>query len=124
MSMVPRNKVLLASQGVTALVAVGVNLLAFWLIPAQWQASLWVSTGIEVLILLPLLGAQLGPGFGRTIDTQQRGRRLTAAGRCQVERGRQQHVLTAERSRQPRLIDGDHRASAREQREAAPICIG
>ena len=28
-----RNRVLLASQGVTALVAVGVNLLAFWLIP-------------------------------------------------------------------------------------------
>ena len=38
-----RNRVLLASQGVTALVAVGVNLLAFWLIPAHWQAFLWVS---------------------------------------------------------------------------------
>ena len=30
-----RNKVLLASQGVTALVAVGVNLLALWLIPGR-----------------------------------------------------------------------------------------
>ena len=50
-----RNKVLLASQGVTALVAVGVNLLAFWLIPSQWQAFLWVSAAIEILVLLPLL---------------------------------------------------------------------
>src|SRR5271170_5719201 len=43
-----RNKVLLASQGVTALVAVGVNLLAFWLIPTRWQVFLWVSAGIEI----------------------------------------------------------------------------
>src|SRR5690348_15734578 len=50
-----RNRVLLASQGLTAVVAVGVNLLAFWLIPAQWQAFLWVSAGIEIIILLPLL---------------------------------------------------------------------
>jgi len=34
-----RNRVLLASQGVTALVAVGVNLLAFWLIPGRWSCS-------------------------------------------------------------------------------------
>ena len=34
-----RNRVLLASQGVTALVAVGVNLLAFWLIPASGSSS-------------------------------------------------------------------------------------
>jgi putative MFS transporter len=50
-----RNKVLLASQGVTALVAVSVNLLALWLIPAYWQAFLWVSAGVEIIILLPLL---------------------------------------------------------------------
>src|ERR1700742_995536 len=50
-----RNKVLLASQGLTALVAVGVNLLAFCLSPSQWQAFLWISAAIEVLILLPLL---------------------------------------------------------------------
>ncbi len=54
-----RNRVLLASQGSTAVVAVGVNLLAFWLIPAQWQAFLWVSAGIEIVILLPLLYWQL-----------------------------------------------------------------
>ena len=49
-----RNRVLLASQGVTALVAVGVNLLAFWLIPSQWQAFLWISAIIEIVVLLPL----------------------------------------------------------------------
>jgi len=50
-----RNRVLLSSQGVTALVAVGVNLLAFAWIPSHWQIFLWVSAAIEVLILLPLL---------------------------------------------------------------------
>ena len=50
-----RNKVLLASQGVTALVAVGVNLLAFWLIPSHWQGFLWISACVEIIILLPLL---------------------------------------------------------------------
>jgi len=50
-----RNRVLLTSQGITALVAVGVNLLAFWLIPHQWRIFLWVSAGIEILVLLPLL---------------------------------------------------------------------
>jgi MFS family permease len=50
-----RNKVLLASQGATALVAVGVNLLALWLIPSHWQSFLWVSAAVEIIILLPLL---------------------------------------------------------------------
>lgn len=50
-----RNRVLLTSQGVTALVAVGVNLLAFAWIPSHWQVFLWVSAAIEVLVLLPLL---------------------------------------------------------------------
>jgi len=35
-----RNRVLLTSQGVTALVAVGVNLLAFAWIPSNWQLFL------------------------------------------------------------------------------------
>jgi MFS family permease len=48
-----RNKVLLASQGVTALVAVSVNLLAFWLIPGNWQWFLWVSAAVEIVVLLP-----------------------------------------------------------------------
>jgi MFS family permease len=50
-----RNRVLLASQGVTALVAVSVNMLAFWLIPSHWQAFLWVSAIIEIVVLLPWL---------------------------------------------------------------------
>ncbi len=54
-SPVLRNKALLASQGVTALVAVSVNLMAFVLFPVQWQLFLWISAGIEVVILLPLL---------------------------------------------------------------------
>jgi MFS family permease len=50
-----RNRVLLASQGLTALVAVSVNLLGFWLIPGQWQLYLWVSAGIQIVVFLPLL---------------------------------------------------------------------
>ncbi|MBS0641134.1 MAG: MFS transporter, partial [Proteobacteria bacterium] len=50
-----RNRVLLTSQGITALVAVGVNLLAFALIPGHWRAFLWISASIEIAILLPLL---------------------------------------------------------------------
>jgi putative MFS transporter len=50
-----RSHVLLASQGVTALVAVAVSMLAFWLIPTYWQEYLWVSAAIEIVILLPLL---------------------------------------------------------------------
>lgn len=50
-----RNKVLLASQGITALVSASVNLLAFWLIPGHWQAYLWVGAAIQLVILLPLL---------------------------------------------------------------------
>ncbi len=50
-----RSRVLLASQGTTALVAVAVNLLAFWLFPARWQLFLWISAIVEVVALLPLL---------------------------------------------------------------------
>ena len=50
-----RNRVLLTSQGVTALVAVAVNLLAFAWIPSNWQLFLWVSAAIEIVVLLPLL---------------------------------------------------------------------
>jgi MFS family permease len=54
-STVIRNRVLLASQSLTALVAVSVNLLAFWLIPSHWQIYLWVSAAILIGIFLPLL---------------------------------------------------------------------
>jgi MFS family permease len=54
-SSVIRNKVLLASQGITALTAAAVNLLAFWLIPGHWQAYLWVGAAVLIVVLLPLL---------------------------------------------------------------------
>jgi len=66
-----RNKVLLASQGITALVAAGVNLLAFWLIPGRWQAYLWVSAAVEIVVLLPLLLRYL-PESPRWLETHGR----------------------------------------------------
>jgi MFS family permease len=70
-----RNSVLLASQGATALVAVGVNLLAFAWIPSHWQLFLWVSAIIEVAILLPLLIWRL-PESPRWLEA--RGRHINA----------------------------------------------
>ena len=66
-----RNRVLLASQGVTALVAVSVNMLAFWLIPGQWQAFLWISAIIEIVVLLPLLYWKL-PELPRWLEAHGR----------------------------------------------------
>ena len=66
-----RNKVLLASQGITALVAASVNLLAFWLIPGHWQAYLWVSAAVEIIVLLPLLLRFL-PELPRWLETHRR----------------------------------------------------
>jgi MFS family permease len=66
-----RNKFLLASQGITALVAASVNLLAFWLIPGRWQAYLWISAAIEIVILLPLLLRFL-PESPRWLETHGR----------------------------------------------------
>ena len=66
-----RNKALLASQGVTALVAVSVNLLAFWLIPGHWQAFLWISAAIEIVVLLPLLWWKL-PESPRWLEARGR----------------------------------------------------
>jgi putative MFS transporter len=66
-----RNRVLLASQGVTALVAVGVNLLAYALIPGQWQLFLWISAAIEVVVLLPLLWWKL-PESPRWLEAKGR----------------------------------------------------
>jgi MFS family permease len=66
-----RNRVLLTSQGVTALVAVGVNLLAFAWIPGNWRLFLWVSAAIEVVVLLPLLYWKL-PESPRWLEAQGR----------------------------------------------------
>ena len=57
--------------GCTALVAVSVNLLVFWLIPAQWQFYLWVSAAIEIVILLPLLYSRL-PESPRWLEARGR----------------------------------------------------
>jgi MFS family permease len=67
-STVIRNKLLLSSQGVTALVAASVNLLAFWLIPGHWQAYLWASAAVLIVVLLPLL-AFLLPESPRWLET-------------------------------------------------------
>ena len=50
-----RSRVLLASQGSTALVGVGISLLAFAWIPIHWQWFVWASAAVEIVVLLPLL---------------------------------------------------------------------
>jgi MFS family permease len=54
-----RSRVLLASQAVTALVGIAISLLAFWLIPNQWQLFIWISTALLIVVMLPLLLWQL-----------------------------------------------------------------
>ena len=66
-----RNRALLATQGITALVAVGVNLLAFWLIPAHWKIFLWISAVIEIVVLLPWLYYRL-PESPRWLEAKGR----------------------------------------------------
>ena len=50
-----RGKVLLASQGSTALVGIGISLLGFWLIPTHWQIYVWAGSSFQIVLLLPLL---------------------------------------------------------------------
>ena len=104
-----RNRVLLASQGCTALVAVGVNMLAFWLVPSRWQAFLWISAAVEIVILLPLLYWKLpeSPRWlearGRTAEAErimseyeQRVQAVSRAPLPEPEKGRHP-VVVAER---------------------------
>ena len=50
-----RGKVLLASQGSTALVGVGISLLAFAWVPLHWQWFVWAGALFQIIVLLPLL---------------------------------------------------------------------
>lgn len=50
-----RNRVMLGSQAVTALITVISGLLAFWLIPGQWQVYVYVMAACQLFVLLPLL---------------------------------------------------------------------
>ena len=96
-----RNKVLLASQGVTALVAVSVNLLAFWLIPSQWQAFLWISAIIEIVVLLPWLYWKL-PESPRWLEAHGR---HEEAERAMEEYERQVQLYNSDPLPEPRAGD-------------------
>ncbi|MBV9322828.1 MAG: MFS transporter [Chloroflexi bacterium] len=50
-----RNRVLLGSQSVTAVITVISGLLAFWLIPSHWQWYVYLMAISQLFILLPLL---------------------------------------------------------------------
>jgi MFS family permease len=50
-----RSKVLLASQSSTAIVGVGISLLAFFWIPVHWQWFVLAGAALQVFVLLPLL---------------------------------------------------------------------
>jgi putative MFS transporter len=50
-----RSRVLLASQGSTALVGVAISLLAFAWIPVHWQWFVWAGSAFQIVVLLPLL---------------------------------------------------------------------
>ncbi|MBV8118831.1 MAG: MFS transporter [Alphaproteobacteria bacterium] len=104
-----RNRVLLASQGVTALVAVSVALLGFWLIPEQWQAYLWVSAAIQIVVLLPLLSWLL-PESPRWLEA--RGHHVAAEREIErleerCRRAGHRELPEPERNRHPVLI-GEH----------------
>ena len=50
-----RGKVLLASQGSTALVGIVISLLAFAWVPVHWQWFVWAGAMFQIVVLLPLL---------------------------------------------------------------------
>jgi putative MFS transporter len=50
-----RGKVLLASQGSTALIGVVINLVAYAWVPVHWQWFVWAGAIFQIVVLLPLL---------------------------------------------------------------------
>ncbi len=76
-----RNRVMLGSQGVTALITVLSGLLAFWLIPTYWQWYVYAMAAFQLLVLLPLLAWRL-PESPRWLEA--RGRQAEAEKAVQV----------------------------------------
>ena len=66
-----RNRVMLGSQGVTALITVISGLLAFWLIPGQWQWYVYAMAAFQLLVLFPLLAWRL-PESPRWLEARGR----------------------------------------------------
>jgi MFS transporter, putative metabolite:H+ symporter len=96
-----RNKVLLASQGTTAIVAAGVFTLASYMIPDHWQAFLWISAIIEIVVLLPWLYWKL-PESPRWLEAHGR---HEEAERAMEEYERQVQLYTGAPLAEPRGAD-------------------
>jgi putative MFS transporter len=62
---------MLGAQGVTALITVLSGLLAFWLIPGQWQWYVYAMAVFQLLVLLPLLAWRL-PESPRWLEARGR----------------------------------------------------
>jgi MFS family permease len=73
-----RNKVMLGSQGTTALIAVISGLLAYWWIPAHWQWYVYAMGVSQLLILFPLLAWRL-PESPRWLEAKGRHREAEQA---------------------------------------------
>jgi MFS family permease len=85
-----RNRVLLRSQGTTALITVVSGLLAFWLIPGHWQWYVYLMAVSQLLVLLPLLAWRL-PESPRWLEA--RGRHAEAERAVEVLERRCQRYL-------------------------------
>jgi len=83
-----RSRVLLASQGSTALVGIAVSQLAFWLIPAHWKEYVWIGAGFEVVLLLPLLWWLLpeSPRWLEAMGREAEAETVMAAYEAKIER--------------------------------------
>ena len=66
-----RNRVMLGSQGITALITVISGLLAFWLIPSHWQWYVYLMAAFQLLVLFPLLAWRL-PESPRWLEARGR----------------------------------------------------
>jgi putative MFS transporter len=67
-----RNKTLLASQASTALVGVGILLVARFMFPEYWKEFIWLGVAVQALVLLPYQYFRL-PESPRWLDAHGRG---------------------------------------------------